>query len=185
MKVHGRARHGVLTLLALAFVACGDAATTDRRGYTKAPLESPGPLIRAEQPGEMARYGQPNRVVADRIELPEMPPAGAAAAPTLATVTLPDGVTQEMVAQGEELFNRGATCFTCHGSAGVGGPLAPALNEDDWIHVDGSFESLVQIIDVGVAAPQQYPAPMPARGGSPLTDEQVREIAAYVYAISR
>jgi mono/diheme cytochrome c family protein len=185
MKAMTRARLGAVTLIAVFAAACGDPATTDRRGYTKAPLENPQPLIRGEQPGEMAQYGQPNRLVADAIELPEAAPAASAPGPTVAAVELPEGVTQEMVAQGEEIFNRGATCFTCHGAGGAGGPLAPALNESDWIHIDGSFESIVQIIVAGVPTPQQYPAPMPPLGGSSLSDEQVRQISAYVYAISR
>ena len=98
---------------------------------------------------------------------------------------LPPGVTQEMVAQGEELFNGGGNCHACHGRAGAGAPLAPALQDDSWIHIDGSFDALVQIINAGVPQPAQYPAPMPARGGAAITDEQVRAIAAYVYAISR
>jgi mono/diheme cytochrome c family protein len=186
MKANTRARIGAVALITLVVAACGDPDTTDRRGYTKAPLENPQPLIRGEQPGEMARYGQPNRVVAEAIVLPEAEPVPVAgpAAP-VATVDLPEGVTQEMVAQGEEIFNRGATCFTCHGAGGIGGPLAPALNEADWIHIDGSFDSIVQIIVAGVPVPQQYPAPMPPLGGSALSDEQVRQIAAYIYAISR
>lgn len=185
MKTHTRARQGAVTFLILFLAACGDPETTDRRGYTKAPLEDPRTLIRGEVPGEMAQYGQPNRVVADVIELPEAAPAPAVPASTTAAVELPEGVTQEMVAQGDEIFHRGATCFTCHGAGGAGGPLAPALNEDDWIHIDGSYESLVQVIVAGVPTPQQYPAPMPPLGGSALSDEQVRQIAAYVYAISR
>jgi hypothetical protein len=32
----------------------------------------------------------------------------------------------------------------------------------------------------GVATPKKYPGVMPPRGGSPLTDDQVRAVAAYV-----
>jgi mono/diheme cytochrome c family protein len=186
MMVHGGCRRGAVALLAGSLIACGDPPTTDDRGYTKAPLENPQPLITGERPGEMARYGQPNRVVAEAIELPEQaPPAAEPAGPPAQAVDLPEGVTQEMVAQGEEIFNRTSTCFSCHGPNATGGPLAPALNEPDWIHIDGSFEEIERIIDEGVAVPQQYPAPMPARGGATLSAEQLRSLAAYVYAISR
>ena len=37
----------------------------------------------------------------------------------------------------------------------------------------------------GVPQPKQHPAPMPAKGGAPLTDEQVKQVSAYVYSISR
>jgi mono/diheme cytochrome c family protein len=36
-----------------------------------------------------------------------------------------------------------------------------------------------------VPTPKQHPAPMPARGGGQITDDQVREVAAYIYSISR
>jgi hypothetical protein len=59
------------------------------------------------------------------------------------------------------------------------------LNDSQWLHIDGSFDALAGIIAAGVPVPAQYPAAMPARGGAPLTDEEVRSIAAYVYTLSR
>lgn len=176
----------VVASLAILVSACGDANPSGgSRGYRKAPLERPGPIVRAEQPGEMARYGAPNRVVADRIELPEDAAAPAAPAAPRAAVELPAGVTQEMVAQGETLYGSTGNCFTCHGANGSGSPLAPGLNDSQWLHIDGSFDALAGIIAAGVPVPAQYPAAMPARGGAPLTDEEVRSIAAYVYTLSR
>jgi mono/diheme cytochrome c family protein len=183
MKVQARAAlAAAITLFAAA--ACGDPNMRESRGYTKAPLERAGVPGGGERPGDMARFGGPRRIAADPIQLPDAPPPAAAAAPT-APVDLPPGVTQEMVAAGEELFNGRGNCHACHGRAGAGGPLAPALNEDDWIHIDGSFDALAGIINAGVPQPAQFPAPMPARGGAQIDDEQVRQIAAYVYAISR
>lgn len=175
----------VLGIIALTAAACGDPNREGTRGYSKAPLERPGLLVTAEQPGEMARYGAPNRVEAPRIELPE--PAAAPAAPTQPrpAVDLPAGVTETMVADGEALFASTGNCFTCHGAAGTGSPIGPALNDADWIHIDGSFDAIAVIIADGVPTPAQFPAAMPPRGGGPLTDEQVREVAAYVYSISR
>ncbi len=40
--------------------ACGDAATPDTRGYTKAPLEDPGVFVHSEEATEMDRLGTPN-----------------------------------------------------------------------------------------------------------------------------
>jgi mono/diheme cytochrome c family protein len=185
MTVGTRAwRGGVLAALALTAVACGNPNMKESRGYTKAPLERPGLLVRGEQPGEMARFGGPRRLRADAIELPEAAPPAAAAA-TSAPVDLPPGVTQDMVAQGQQLYGSTGNCFTCHGQGGTGTPLAPSLNDSGWIHIDGSLDQLAEIIAAGVPVPSQYPAAMPARGGAPLTDEQVRLIAAYVYTISR
>lgn len=118
---------------------------------------------------------QPAQSAPQQSEAPASSPVGA-------DVSLPDGVTQDMVAAGQQIFNQ-QTCFTCHGRDGVGTPLAPALTNGEWINTDGSFASLVDVIRQGVAQPEQYPAPMPPMGGGQLTDEQIRSLAAYVYAI--
>ena len=36
----------------------------------------------------------------------------------------------------------------------------------------------------GVPKPKEHPAPMPPKGGAPLTDDQVKAVAAYVYSLS-
>lgn len=177
---------GGVAALALIVAACGDPDTTDDRGYTKAPLEHPTVLIRGEETTEMAQLGAPNRVVAEAIELPEEAetPADAGAADQLANVQLPAGVTAEMVTAGGEIFAGPGTCYTCHGANGTGSPLAPALNDTEWLNIDGGFEGLVTVITNGVPTPKQAMIPMPPKGGSAITDEQVRQVAAYVYAIS-
>jgi mono/diheme cytochrome c family protein len=96
---------------------------------------------------------------------------------------LPPGVTTEMVAQGQQLY--GVVCVACHGAAGVGGPLGPALNDQQWIHIGGEYEEIVEITRTGVPRPQQYPAPMPRLGGANFNEDQQRALAAYVYALSR
>lgn len=173
-----------IAFLALALAACGDPETGDHRGYTKAPLEHPSVVIRGEEPGDMSRYGEPNRVTAEEIQLPEQP-APAAAEPQRRAVQLPDGVTEDMVTQGEQIYGGPGNCFACHGPNGAGTPLAPAVNDPNWLHIDGSFDAIAGIITAGVPTPQQHPAPMPARGGSQITDEQVRQVAAYLFSISR
>jgi cbb3-type cytochrome c oxidase subunit III len=111
-------------------------------------------------------------------------PAGRdAGAPVLAQ--LPEGVTQDMVNQGQQLYRGQGNCFTCHGMNAEGTQLAPGLRDQDWIQIDGSLQSIETVIRTGVATPQQYPAPMPAMGGAQLSDAQIQAIAAYVYAISQ
>jgi mono/diheme cytochrome c family protein len=178
---------GILScaLLILFVFACGDPATGDNRGYTKAPLEHPSVVIRGEEPSGISRYGAPNRVVAEEIQLPEEPDTAAAEPQQPRPVDLPAGVTQEMVTQGEQMFMGPGNCFTCHGAKGAGTPLAPALNDANWLHVDGSYDAIVGIITKGVPTPKQHPAAMPPRGGSQITDDQVRQVAAYVFSISR
>jgi mono/diheme cytochrome c family protein len=107
---------------------------------------------------------------------PAVPAMGEAAA------NLPPGVTPQMVSQGQQLYT--TICVACHGPAGTGGPLGPALNDQNWIHITGEFEEIVHITRVGVAQPREYPAPMPPMGGGNFNDDQLRAISAYVYSIS-
>lgn len=111
-------------------------------------------------------------------------PAEQPGAPTTgATAELPEGVTPEMVAQGQQIFNT-QICFSCHGANGVGTVLAPPLNDQTWINIDGSYEGIMEVVRTGVAEPKEFQAPMPAMGGIQLTDEQIRQVAAYVYNLS-
>jgi hypothetical protein len=72
----GRRTTGIVIGLVL-LAACGDANTNDERGYTKAPLEKPSVLIKAEGSSAMDSLGSPilprDTVIA--------PPAAAAPAP--------------------------------------------------------------------------------------------------------
>ena len=106
---------------------------------------------------------------------------GAGAVPTLAAGA-PAGVTQEMVATGAQQFS--TVCAACHGAGGVGTPAAPPLNDATWLNISGSFDEIVTVINTGVPAPKEYPAPMPPRGGGNFTEDQVRALGAYVFALS-
>ena len=46
-------------LATIALLGCGDAETNDNRGYTKAPLEEPGVLIKSEGSSDMDALGSP------------------------------------------------------------------------------------------------------------------------------
>jgi mono/diheme cytochrome c family protein len=107
---------------------------------------------------------------------PQQPTGGA-------DVELPAGVTQEMVAQGNQIFNE-QICFSCHGANGVGTVLGPALTDQEWLNTDGSYEGIMTVVRNGVAEPVQFAAPMPPMGGIQLNDEQVQQVAAYVYSLS-
>lgn len=101
-----------------------------------------------------------------------------------ADVELPEGVTAEMVAAGRMLFGGKGSCFACHGRNAAGTPLAPDLTDAEWLHAaDGSFDAIVELINAGVPSPTQHPAPMPPKGGAQLSDEEVRALAAYIYAL--
>lgn len=117
-------------------------------------------------------------------------PAAEAPAPSggmdLAAMELPAGVTAEMVQAGADLWPT-QICATCHGPAAGGvADLGPDLSDDVWLNGDGSYEAIVATITNGVAEPKEFAAPMMPKGGMPsITDEQVRQLAAYIYATSR
>lgn len=113
----------------------------------------------------------------------ETQPAAEATAPAM-DMELPDGVTPEMVSRGEEIFTGAGICYTCHMAGGVGGPLAPNLTDDEWINVDGSYDAIVQLVTTGVPEPVQHPGIMLPKGGTNISDEDVRAVAAYVWTLS-
>ena len=102
---------------------------------------------------------------------------------TPAAAGLPAGVTAEMVAAGEQQFKSGV-CIACHGPDATGTPNAPNLTDAEWLNTDGTYEGIVSTIKSGVPSPKSHPAPMPPMGGMMLSDQQVNEIAAYVYSLS-
>jgi hypothetical protein len=60
----------LLWVLAVVALGCGDPESSDHRGYTKAPLEHAGVIIRGENPSAMDALGTPNLPVA-RVITPE------------------------------------------------------------------------------------------------------------------
>jgi len=58
-RIEKTARTGFALACALMLLACGDAKTTDTRGYTKAPLEQAGVLIKPEGSSAMDSLGAP------------------------------------------------------------------------------------------------------------------------------
>lgn len=121
---------------------------------------------------------------ADTGSAPGAPAAPAQPAQQVgANVELPEGITLDMVQAGKTVFET-TTCFTCHGMDASGTALAPSLRDQDWLNSDGSFDAIMNVVRTGVLQPVQYPAAMPAMGGAQLTDDQVRDVTAYVYAIS-
>ena len=97
---------------------------------------------------------------------------------------VPEGATMEMVQAGDKIFHGQGNCYTCHGVDAKGTQLAPNQTDSIWINIDGTYQSIIQTVKTGVPTPKEHPAPMPPMGGAQLTDEQVKEVAAYIYAIS-
>jgi mono/diheme cytochrome c family protein len=100
---------------------------------------------------------------------------------------LPEGVTPAMVEEGKGIYNGAGICMSCHGATGEGIPsLGANLTDAEWLHIDGSYESIVENIMTGVTAQQSSSGvPMPAKGGTAITDDQVKAVAAYVWTLSK
>jgi mono/diheme cytochrome c family protein len=135
---------------------------------------------------ELRDPGSPDAVQQPATPAPptDAPPTTPSGDPELAG-GLPPGVTAQMVQEGNRVYHQQGICFTCHGPNGTGGPLGPALNDQEWIHIGGEYEEIVNIIRTGVPQPRQYPAAMPPMGGANLSDSQLRAVAAYVFALTR
>ena len=124
------------------------------------------------------------------VEAPAGPPEGTnpdAGKAATRRLPVPEGATPEMVALGERIYRgqvAGAACTGCHGDAGQGTPLGPALTGKQWLWSDGSYAGIKKTITEGVSQPKQYRSPMPPMGGAQLTPDQVSAVAAYVWALS-
>lgn len=112
-------------------------------------------------------------------------PAPSNAAPSAAARPF----TAAMVAEGDSIFHaRG--CKNCHGMDGKGAANGPNLTGPTFLHVDGTFQGFVNLITSGVPADQikdpAHKIPMGGRGGrpTPLTDDQIKSVASYVYTLS-
>ena len=97
---------------------------------------------------------------------------------------LPSGVTQAMVDKGNEIFHKTGLCYACHGQDAKG-LVGPNLTDDVWLHSKGSYDDIIKQILSGVTKEESKSGiPMPARGGSSITDDDVKSVAAYVYSLS-
>ena len=114
--------------------------------------------------------------------------AAAAPAPAVMEVAgLPASVTASMIAVGDSIFHKGS-CQRCHGMDAKGTVRAPNLTDTTWAQIGGTYPEIVAIVTTGVpkAKIKMVGAPfeMKPRGGTNLTDEQIRDVAAYVYSLS-
>lgn len=73
-------RFGTIFAIIVVLAACADANTSDNRGYTKAPLEDPGVVIKPEGTSTMDELGSPI-VPRDTLITEEQVAAPAAATP--------------------------------------------------------------------------------------------------------
>lgn len=112
--------------------------------------------------------------------------AVVATVPAAAQAKLPAGVTPAMVEKGKTIWKGTGLCFACHGPEGKGA-VGPDLTDKTWIHVkDGDYAGIVAIVTKGITAAEAKlgKGPMPAKGGSQISDEDVKAVAAYVWSLS-
>jgi mono/diheme cytochrome c family protein len=97
----------------------------------------------------------------------------------------PEGVTDSSIAWGRQLFHGSANCASCHGREARGTDEGPALTGALWLHGPGTYAWLVDQIKRGIPAHQTWTGkPMPMRGWSNMPDDDVRAVAAYVWALT-
>jgi len=152
----------LVALVAIGLSACsGDASANGNGEADEAPAQA-----------EMTATPEAEAEVAEADAMPQ---------------ELPEGVTPAMVEEGKGIYSGAGICMSCHGANGEGIPnLGANLTDDEWIHVDGSYEQIVENIMTGVTAQESSSGvPMPAKGGTAITDDQVKAVAAYVWTLSK
>lgn len=89
-----------------------------------------------------------------------------------------------LIARGDSVYHGPGNCYACHGAKGVG-LVGPSLTDAEWIHSKGSYEEIMVQIEQGVPKEKAKSGiPMPPKGGSTISDEDVKAVAAYVYSLS-
>jgi len=97
-------------------------------------------------------------------------------------------ISEEMLSQGAMLLAEG-TCARCHSLDASGTNLGPDLTDDEWLHGDGSLESIRTTIIFGVQRDQikdlSRRQPMEPMGQMMLGEDQIDALAAYIWSLSR
>jgi mono/diheme cytochrome c family protein len=93
-------------------------------------------------------------------------------------------ITPELIAQGDKIFHGPGNCYACHGS-NAQGSVGPNLTDAEWIHSKGTYEDIVAQVTKGVPKEESKSGiVMPPKGGSSISDDDVKAVAAYVYSLS-
>ena len=100
------------------------------------------------------------------------------------TSAAPAGVTPAAIAKGDSIFHKTGMCYACHGS-NAEGAVGPNLTDAEWLHGDGSYDMIVATVTSGIPAEKAKKGiPMPPKGGSSISEEDVKAVAAYVHSLS-
>jgi glucose/arabinose dehydrogenase/cytochrome c5 len=142
------------------------------------------------------RGGNPDAQVAAAVQAPgaqsasrsELPPEGIHpdAGSATAGLPVPPGSSAQQVALGARVFAGqvgGATCSGCHGSDAKGSGIGADLTAGKWLWSDGSLAGIQQTIANGVPHPKEHSGVMPPMGGVQLSQDDLKAVAAYVWAL--
>jgi cbb3-type cytochrome c oxidase subunit III len=89
-----------------------------------------------------------------------------------------------VIAKGDSIFHGPGMCYACHGSKAEG-MVGPNLTDAEWIHGDGSVDMIVKTVTHGIPKEESKSGiVMPPKGGSSISDDDVKAVAAYVYSLS-
>jgi len=100
--------------------------------------------------------------------------------------TRPAEVTDSAVARGAQVFRGSANCVACHGARGEGTTDGPSLADGVWLRGRGTYRELLEQVVHGTSRKESATGvPMPMRGWSGINDDDVRAVAAFVWALSR
>ena len=123
--------------------------------------------------------------------MPVRPIFLASAFPALAvpvygqTTAAAGAATPSLVARGDSVFHGPGNCYACHGSKGEG-LVGPSLVDAEWIHSKGTAEEIAALVTKGIPNEQSKSGiPMPPKGGSTISDDDVKAVAAYVSSLSQ
>jgi cbb3-type cytochrome c oxidase subunit III len=89
-----------------------------------------------------------------------------------------------VVAKGDSIFHTTGMCYACHGQKAEG-VVGPSLTDAEWIHGDGSVDMIIKTVTQGISKEESKSGiVMPPKGGSTISDDDVKAVAAYVYSLS-
>jgi cytochrome c oxidase cbb3-type subunit 3 len=111
--------------------------------------------------------------------------AAVAAGPAAAQEPAAPAMTPELIAKGDTIYHKTGLCYACHGSSAEGA-VGPNLTDAEWIHGDGSYEMIVATVTSGIPKEKAKSGiMMPPKGGSTISDEDVKAVAAYVKSLGQ
>jgi mono/diheme cytochrome c family protein len=98
----------------------------------------------------------------------------------------PAGVTPAAIKEGDGIFHGPGLCMACHGQDAKGMPnMGADLTDQKWLHSKGTYDDIVKQVMTGVSAKESTSGTvMPPKGGSGISDDQVKAVAAYVWSLS-